>query len=157
VKHRISGRRLGRPTDQRMALLHNLVTSLLWHGTVETTEARAKEARGIAEKLISLAKEDTLHRRRQARRTLMARTGLVRMKEGSSREAPASGEVEKEVQAGRSPSTVENSVRHLFEHVAPQYQDRPGGYSRIIRVGTRQGDGSEMVRLQLVDYKLPEG
>ena len=140
-----------------MALLKNLVTSLLWHGSVETTEARAKEARSIAEKLISLAKDDTIHHRRLARRSLMPRTGLVRMKEGSSREAPSSGEVEKEVQAGRSPSTVENSVRHLFGHVAPQYQDRPGGYSRIVRVGTRQGDGTEMVRLQLVDYKLPEG
>lgn len=156
MKHRMSGRRLGRPTDQRMALLHNLVTSLLWHGTVETTEARAKEARGMAEKLISLAKEDTLHRRRLARRSLMPRTGLVRMKEGSLREAPATGEAEKQIQAGRSPSTVENSVKHLFLHVAPQYQDRPGGYSRIVRVGTRQGDGSKMVRLQLVDYKPPE-
>jgi large subunit ribosomal protein L17 len=157
VKHRMSGRRLGRPTDQRMALLHNLVTSLLWHGAVETTEARAKEARGLAERLISLAKEDTLHRRRQARRTLMPRTSLVRMKEGSHREAPATGEAEKEVHAGRSPSTVENSVQHLFGHVAPQYQDRPGGYSRIVRIGARQGDGSKMVRLQLVDYKPPEG
>ena len=156
MKHRMSGRRLGRPTDQRMALLHNLVTSLLWHGTVETTEARAKEARGLAEKLISLAKEDTIHHRRQARRSLMARTSLVRMKEGSHREAPATGEAEKEVGAGRRSSTVENSVQHLFGHVAPQYQDRPGGYSRIVRLGTRQGDSSKMVRLQLVDYKPPE-
>ena len=156
MKHRISGRRLGRPTDQRMALLHNLVTSLLWHGSVQTTTARAKEARGVAEKLISLAKQDTIHRRRLARRTLMPRTGLVRMKEGSHREAPATGEAEQEYQAGRSVSTVENSVQHLFKHVAPQYQDRPGGYSRIVRVGTRRGDGTEMVRLQLVDYKPPE-
>jgi large subunit ribosomal protein L17 len=139
-----------------MALLHNLVTSLLWHGSVETTEARAKEARSMAEKLISLAKEDTLHRRRLARRSLMARTSLIRMKEGSHREAPGTGEAEKEAQAGQSPSTVENSVRHLFRHVAPQYQDRPGGYSRIVRVGARRGDGTEMVRLQLVDYKPPD-
>jgi large subunit ribosomal protein L17 len=139
-----------------MALLHNLVTSLLWHGSVETTEARAKEARGLVEKLISLARQDTVHHRRLARRSLMPRTGLVRMKEGSHREAPASGEVEEAYQAGRSPSTVENSVRHLFQHVAPQYQDRPGGYSRIVRVGARRGDGTEMVRLQLVDYKAPE-
>ncbi|MFB3881317.1 MAG: 50S ribosomal protein L17 [Armatimonadota bacterium] len=152
----MSGRRLGRATDQRMALLQNLVTSLLWHGAVETTEARAKEARSMAEKLISLAKQDTLHRRRLARRRLMARTSLVRMKEGSHREAPATGETEKELQAGRSASTVENSVKHLFGHVAPQYQDRPGGYSRIVRLGPRQGDGTEMVRLQLVDYQPPE-
>lgn len=156
MRHRQSGRRLGRPTDQRLALLHNLVTSLLWHGSVETTAARAKEARKIAEKLITLGKEDSVHHRRLARRTLMPRTGLVRMKEGSHREAPASGELEKDVQAGRSPSAVDNSVRHLFEHVAPQYQDRPGGYSRIIRIGSRRGDGAELVKLQLVDYTPPE-
>lgn len=156
MKHRVAGRRLGRPTDQRMALLHNLVTSLLWHGRVETTVPRAKEARRIAEKLITLAKQDTLHHRREARRSLMARTGLVRMSKGSYREAPATGEVEQKVQAGRSTSTVENSVTHLFEHVAPQYQDRPGGYSRIVRIGLRRGDGTEMARLQLVDYKAPE-
>ncbi len=156
MRHRISGRRLGRATDQRLALLQNLVTSLLWHGTVETTVARAKEARGMAEKLITIAREDTVHRRRLARRTLMPRTGLLRMKEGSHREAPATGEVERSVQAGRSPSSVDNSVRHLFEHVAPQYQDRPGGYARIIRIGSRRGDGAELVKLQLVDYVPPE-
>ncbi len=124
-----------------MALLRNLVTSLLWHGSVVTTETRAKEARSIAEKLISLAKQDNLHRRRQARRLLMPRTGLIRMKEGSHREAPAGGEAEKIGLAGRSPSSVENSVRHLFEHVAPQYQDRPGGFSRMVRIGYRRGTG----------------
>lgn len=138
-----------------MALLQNLVTSLLWHGSVETTATRAKEARSMAEKLITMAKQDSIHRRRLARRTLQPRTGLVRMKEGSHREAPATGEAEKEA-AGRNPSTVENSVRHLFEHVAPQYQDRPGGYTKIVRVGPRQGDGAEMAKLQLVDYRPPE-
>ncbi len=156
MRHRHSGRRLGRATDQRLALLHNLVTSLLWHGSVQTTAARAKEARSMAEKLITLAKEDSVHHRRLARRTLMPRTGLVRMKEGSHREAPASGELARDVQAGRSPSAVDNSVKHLFEHVAPQYQDRPGGYSRIIRIGSRRGDGAELVKLQLVDYSPPE-
>jgi large subunit ribosomal protein L17 len=110
----------------------------------------------VAEKLITLAKQDTLHRRRLARRKLRPRTGLLRMREGSHREAPGSGDIEKAIQAGRSPSSVDNSVKHLFEHVAPQYQDRPGGYSKIIRVGTRQGDGAEMVMLQLVDYAPPE-
>jgi large subunit ribosomal protein L17 len=156
VKHRIAGRRLGRATDQRIALLHNLITSLLWHGSVVTTTARAKEARSVAEKLITLGKQDTVHHRRLARRLLMPRTGLIRMKEGSHREAPASGEAEKAAQAGRSPSSVENSVRHLFEHVAPQYQDRPGGYARIVRLGPRRGDGVTRVKLQLVDYRAPE-
>ena len=153
MKHRIAGRRLGRPTDQRLALLHNLVTSLLWHGSVTTTTARAKEARSMAEKLITLARKDSVHRRRLARRTLMPRTGLFSMKEGSYREAPSGGEAEKASQAGRSASSVENSVKHLFEHVAPQFQDRPGGYARIIRLGLRKGDGASKVMLQLVDYR----
>ena len=156
MKHRISTRRLGRPTDQRLALLHNLVTSLLWHGSVITTSARAKEARSLAEKLITLAKQDTLHRRRLARRLLMPRTGLIRMKEGAHREADAGGEAEQTRQAGQSASSVETSVRHLFEHVAPQYQDRPGGYARIIRLGPRRGDGASKVMLQLIEYRSPE-
>jgi large subunit ribosomal protein L17 len=157
VRHRMSGRRLGRATDQRLALLRNLVTSLLWHGGVVTTLARAKEARSMVEKLITLAKEDSVHRRRLARRMLMPRTGLIRMKEGAHREAPAGGEIKKEAEAGRSPSSVQKSVRHLFEHVAPQYQDRPGGYSRIVRLGPRRGDGVTQVKLQLVQYRPPEG
>ncbi|MGD0110659.1 MAG: 50S ribosomal protein L17 [Armatimonadota bacterium] len=152
----MDGRRLGLPTDQRMALLRNLVTSLLWHGSVTTTETRAKEARRIAEKLIGMARQDTIHHRRLAQRVLMPRTGLVKMKEGSHREAPSGGEIEKITHAGRSPSSVENSVRHLFEHVAPQYQDRPGGFSRIVRIGLRVGDGVAQVKLQLVDYRAPD-
>jgi large subunit ribosomal protein L17 len=155
VRHRIAGRRLGRPTDQRLALLHNLVTSLLWHGSVVTTLARAKEARSLAEKLITLARQDTVHHRRLARRLLMPRSGLVRMKEGSHREAPASS-AEKLARAGRSPSSVDLSVTHLFEHVAPQYHDRPGGSARIIRVATRRGDGATQAKLELVEYRPPE-
>lgn len=140
-----------------MALLHNLVTSLLWHGSIVTTAPRAKEARAMAEKLITLAKEDSVHHRRLARSVLMPRTGLLRMREGSHREAPATGEdAARAALAGGSPASVENSVTHLFEHVAPQYQDRPGGYARIIRIGSRRGDGAPQVKLQLVDYRAPE-
>jgi large subunit ribosomal protein L17 len=156
VKHRISTKRLGRPTDQRLALLNNLVTSLLWHGSVITTIARAKQARSLAEKLITLAKQDTLHRRRLARRLLMPRTGLISMKEGTHREAGAGGETEQARQAGQSASSVETSVRHLFEHVAPQFHDRPGGYARIIRLGPRRGDGASKVMLELLEYQPPE-
>lgn len=140
-----------------MALLHNLVTSLLWHGSVVTTPARAKEARALAEKLITLAKEDSVHHRRLARRSLMPRTGLLRMREGAHREAPGTGEeAARSALAGGSPASVDNSVTHLFEHVAPQYQDRPGGYARMIRIGSRRGDGAPQVKLQLVDYRAPE-
>jgi len=157
VRHRIAGRRLGLPTDQRMALLRNLVTSLLWHGSVTTTKTRAQEAERIAERLITLAKQDTIHRRRQARRMLMARTGLTMSdKRGSHREAPAGGETGEAVGGGRNPSSVENSVSHLFAHVAPQFQDRAGGYTRIIPMAPRRGDGVMQVKLQLVDYQAPE-
>jgi len=156
VRHRKSGRKLGRPTDQRLALLQNLVTSLLWHGSVETTTARAKEAKSVAEKLITIAKKDSVHHRRLARRTLMPRTGLIRMREGSHREAPGTGESSKAALAGGNPASVENSIKHLFEHVAPQYQDRPGGYSRIVRIGHRRGDGAELVKIQLLGYRPPE-
>ena len=156
MRHRVAGRRLGRPTDQRTALLSNLVTSVLWHGSVITTVARAKEARSMAEKLISIAREDSIHRRRLARRLLQPRTGLLRMKEGSYREMPAGGEASKASLAGGSASSVANSVRHLFEHVAPQYRDRPGGYTRIVRVGPRRGDGVMQAKLELVDYRAPE-
>ena len=156
MKHRISTRRLGLPTDQRLALLHNLVTSLLWHGSVITTLARAKEARAMAEKLITLAKQDTIHHRRLARRLLHPRTGLVRMKEGSHREAPAASETDQPTGAGHRSSSVDKSVTHLFTHVAPQYQDRPGGYARIVRLAPRRGDGVTQALLQLVEYRPPE-
>jgi len=66
----LARKQLGRPTDQRMALLRSLVSGVLWHGKVDTTEPRAKQARPLAEKMITLAREDTVHRRRQARKFL---------------------------------------------------------------------------------------
>jgi large subunit ribosomal protein L17 len=100
-----------------MAMLKSLVASLLWYGKVETTEARAKEARCIAERMITLAKTDSLHARRLARRLL----------------------------------NDETLVRRLFTEVGPQYVDRPGGYSRLIRLGQRRGDAACRVRLELVE------
>jgi len=156
LRHKIAGRRLGRATDQRMAMLRNLVTSLLWHGSVVTTKARAKEAESITEKLITLAKEDSLHRRRTARRMLLPRTGLLDMKDGKHRELPGGGGTAAAARGGRDPATVENSVTHLFEHVAPQYQDRPGGYTRIVPMVPRRGDGVLQVTLKLVEYRPPD-
>lgn len=70
MRHRLARKQMGRPTDQRIALLRSLVSGLLWHGKVDTTEPRAKRARAVAEKIITLAREDTVHRRRQARKFL---------------------------------------------------------------------------------------
>jgi len=119
MRHRVAGKQLGRPTDQRMALLRGLVSAVLWYGKVDTTAARAKEARSLAEKMITLAREDTVHRRRQARKFLNDR----------------------------------DLVAHLFRKVGPQYKERPGGYSRVVRMGVRRGDAAPLARLELVDYE----
>ena len=109
-------RKLGRPTDQRRAMLRNLTTSLLKHGKIETTVTRAKETRCLAEKMITLGKRGDLHAWRQA-------LAFV---------------------------TEEDVVKELFDNIAPKYAERNGGYTRMIKMGPRRGDASEMVILELV-------
>ncbi|MBN2796197.1 MAG: 50S ribosomal protein L17 [Clostridia bacterium] len=109
-------RKLGRPSAHRNMMLRNLVTSLLKHGRIETTEARAKEAKKIAEKMITLAKRGDLHARRQVLAYV----------------------TEKEV------------VKNIFEEVAPKYQDRNGGYTRMYKLGPRRGDAAPMVIIELI-------
>ena len=101
-------RKLGRPTDQRMAMLRNLTTSFLKYGRIETTEARAKETKRLAEKMITLAKRGDLHARRQV-------LAFV---------------------------TEEDVVKNLFDNVAPKHAERNGGYTRIMKMGPRRGDGA---------------
>jgi large subunit ribosomal protein L17 len=117
MNHRVANRKLGRPSDHRRALLRNQVRSLLIHDRIVTTVTRAKETRRIAEKLITTAKEDSMHARRQARRML----------------------------------NDEDLVKFLFDKIAPRYHDRQGGYTRLVRVGVRRGDASEIAMLELVD------
>jgi len=117
MRHLKAGRRLGRTTEHRLAMLRNLVTALLDKERVETTRAKAKEARMWAEKVITLAKRGDLH----ARRLTLA---VVRSKK---------------------------VVAKLFTELRERYQDRPGGYTRIIPLGIRLGDGSPMSILELVD------
>ena len=109
-------RKLGRPTDQRKAMLRNLVTSFLRTGRIETTVTRAKETQRMAEKMITLAKRGDLHARRQ-------------------------------VLAYVYDETV---VKNLFEEIAPKYADRNGGYTRVLKMGPRRGDGAEIALLELV-------
>ena len=116
MRHRVSGRKFDRPTDHRLAMFHNLVKDLLRYEKIETTEAKAKEIRGMAEKVITLGKDGTLHARRQALTVV----------------------------------TDEKVVRRVFEELAPRYADRPGGYTRIVKLGRRLGDGAPTVRLELV-------
>ncbi len=109
-------RKLGRPTDQRKAMLRNLTTSFLRTGRIETTVTRAKETQRMAEKMITLAKRGDLHARRQ-------------------------------VLAYVYDETV---VKNLFEEIAPKYADRNGGYTRVLKMGPRRGDGAEIALLELV-------
>jgi large subunit ribosomal protein L17 len=118
MRHKKAGRKLGRPTDQRLALLRNLVASVLWHGAIETTEAKAKSARPMLEQMITLARSDTLHARRQARRVV----------------------------------DDETVIKKLFDEIGPFYKERPGGYSRITKLGKRRGDGTGIAKLELIDF-----
>jgi large subunit ribosomal protein L17 len=121
MRHQVKGRKLRRPTAHRMAMLRNLVTSFLEKERVRTTLAKAKEARPLAEKMITLGKKGTLHARRQ----VMA---FVR-KEGV--------------------------VTKVFDDLGPRFGQRPGGYSRIVKLGLRGGDGAQMAMLELIgsEYK----
>lgn len=119
-------RKLGRTSDQRKAMLRDLATSLIVNERIETTEARAKELRKIVEKLITLGKRGDLHARRQAATVL------------------------RRVEITNEDETTQFAVQKLFNEVAPRYAERQGGYTRIMKVGPRRGDGSEMVIIELV-------
>jgi large subunit ribosomal protein L17 len=123
MRHNVSGKRLGRTTNQRKALMKNLATALLTHERIETTLVKAKELRGFVEPFITLAKSDTVANRRLA----MARLG------------------NKEV------------VQKLFgADFRKRFESRPGGYTRILKMSHRLGDGADMALIELVDFTLPE-
>ena len=109
-------RKLGRTTDHRKAMLRAMVTFLLENGQIETTVTRSKEVRAVAEKMITIAKTNDLHSKRQ----VMAYV------------------------------TKESVAKKLFDEIAPNYADRQGGYTRIIKTGPRRGDAAEMALIQLV-------
>ena len=117
MRHLVNSTRLGRNSAQRKALLRSLVTSFLEKERIQTTLAKAKATRPIAEKMITLSKKDTLHARRRALRLIYKR----------------------------------DVVKKMFEDLGPRFIERPGGYTRIIKLGPRQGDGAEMAILELVD------
>jgi large subunit ribosomal protein L17 len=119
MRHKRSGKKLGRDSAHRKALYSNLTGALIEHGRIETTEAKAKAVKPFAEKMITLGKRGDLHARRQALAALRSN----------------------------------HVVHQLFADVAPRFAERPGGYTRIVRIGPRQGDAAEMVYLELVDYE----
>ena len=116
MRHKISGRKLGRPTAHRISMLRTMVTDLIRHESIQTTEAKAKEVRRMAEKVITSGKKGTLHERRKASALL----------------------------------TDKSIVRKVFDELGPRYESRPGGYTRIVKLGPRKGDASAMAIIELM-------
>ncbi|HEY8257311.1 MAG TPA: 50S ribosomal protein L17 [Gemmatimonadales bacterium] len=116
MRHRAKGRQLSRTSTHRRALLNNMATSLFEHGRIITTEAKAKELRPFAEKLITLARRGDLHARRLVARRIKSRETLSR----------------------------------LFSEIGPRFAARPGGYTRILKLGHRDGDGADVARIELL-------
>lgn len=139
MRHRVAGRKLGLPSDQRLALLRGLVRSLIMYEAIETTEPRAKEARVIAEKLITLTKQNTLHAKRQARKVLPS----PNMPKGM---LSATGKAQKKM---REEMVANDPVRRLFDVVGPKFADKQSGFTRIIKIGYRRGDAASVVKLEL--------
>ncbi len=120
MRHMKAGYKLGRNPAHRRATLRNLVTNLIDKERITTTVLRAKAARPLAEKMITLGKRDSLHSRRQAAAFLQ----------------------------------TPEATKKLFADLAPRFADRPGGYTRIIRVGWRIGDGAELAILEFIGSEL---
>lgn len=120
MNHKNGFNPLSRTTAHRRAMSRNMVTSLFRYERITTTEAKAKEVRKAAEKLITRAKEDSVHNRRIAAKFI----------------------------------ADEKILNKLFTEIGPRMKDRNGGYTRVLKLGFRQGDAADMVILELVDYKL---
>jgi large subunit ribosomal protein L17 len=120
MRHLVKGKKLQRDSAQRRALLRSQVTSFLEKERIQTTLAKAKAVRPMAEKMITLAKKNSLHTRRQALSYIYKK----------------------------------DVVKKLFKDIGPRFMERPGGYTRIIKVGPRAGDGAEMAVLELVDIEF---
>ena len=117
MRHKVHTFKIGRTGAHRKAMLANMVSSLIEHGEIRTTITKAKEARRVADKMVTLGKKGDLHRRRLAVSKLRDKT----------------------------------AVKKLFDEVAPQYTERNGGYTRIIKLSRRLGDAAEMCILQFVE------
>jgi large subunit ribosomal protein L17 len=117
MRHHVANRKLNRTTSHRMAMLRNMVTSLLQHEAIRTTVPKAKEARPLAERIITLGKHGGLHNLRLAERTVKNKDVLHK----------------------------------VFNELKERYEKRPGGYTRIVRLGYRAGDAVEVALLELMD------
>ena len=126
MRHAVKGRKLGRTTSHREALFRNQIASLIENERIVTTLPKAKELRPIAEKVITHGKQGTISARRWVLRWI-----------------PSSDK-------------QRTMVKKVFDEIAPRFQERPGGYLRIVKLGPRQGDGAEMAVLELVERAAAE-
>ncbi len=117
MRHKRLGRKLGVVTKHRKSMLRNMVTDLFRHEKIRTTDTRAKELRRVAEKMVTLAKQGSLHKRRRA-------AAYIRDKE---------------------------VIKKLFDEIALRFKDRPGGYTRIVKLGFRRGDSTPVSLIELVE------
>ncbi len=122
MRHAKRGRKLGRDAAHRKSMLATMAGQVIQHGRIKTTVPRAKEVRSVVDRLITVAKKDDLHARRQAAAVLKDKS----------------------------------IVRRLFEDIAPDLDDRSSGYTRILKLGPRLGDGAEAVYLELVNHTVGE-
>lgn len=122
MRHLKKGRSLHRKSSHRKALLCNLAVAVLTNGRIQTTEAKAKEVRGLIDRIITWGKRGDIHARRLAVRQVRSRT----------------------------------IVKKIFDELAPRYRDRPGGYTRIMKMGYRHGDNAPVVIMELVDNPASE-
>src|SRR5947199_7790912 len=125
MRHRVAYRKLGRVTEHRIAMLRNQASALIEHERIETTVARAKELRPFVERIITVAKRS------------------LAMPEGSSHHVTARRAVARDI-ADRA------VVQKLFDSIAPRFSERPGGYTRMLRIGFRRGDSAEVASVELV-------
>jgi len=132
MRHRIRKFRIGRRPDHVRSLLSGQVCSLILEGRIKTTVAKAKETRRLAERMVTLAKKGTLHHRRRAVALLRPNTQT----------------------GGKFTGAKQRAVRHLFDELGPRYRERPGGYTRIIRLGRRQNDAAPMCYLEWVEKEF---
>ena len=124
MRHKVAGKRLSRGKDERTALRRILIKQLFEHERIHTTRAKAEAVRGQAERLITLAKEGN-------------KAGEVKVVHARRLAAARLGDAE--------------AVKKLFDDIAPRFESRPGGYTRIVKLGPRQGDAADMVILELVE------
>ena len=122
MRHRVHGRKLGRTSAHRKALFRNQLIALFTHERIITTVAKAKELRPIAERMVTIARTQTLAARRKV--AIMVPDRAI--------------------------------AKRLFDEIAPRFADRPGGYTRIMRLGRRHGDNAELAIIEFVDYELSE-